>query len=457
MSDKVGGMLFALVFAVCFGGVGVFAASAMGAAVWEGLEAENWIRVRANVVKYDGSGLQYRYRVGERDYAGEKIGVGWLQNSEIDAEVDARLTAAMSTEKPVTVFVNPADPTKSVVDPQIPWMMLAFMTPFAFGFGGVGLGAAYVLLRILTGADEKKKAAARRGAPAPVKSSAAGEVAAIWIFAFFWNVISFPIALVAVPDLVRNGEWLGLLVLIFPGIGVLLLWGAISATIRMLRRGPARLVVSTSEPRMGLPLSGHVEFSRGVKAGDHFRARLGAYFKGGGDSSPTSAWHKEVNVQVVQGPDGERANFRFDVPSRLKTSLLDPEDYGDLSWRLELHLPGQPNNAVYGFDLELEPAPDLGTADALVDDAAETPLPAGLPAEFQGLAALVGKEKIDSLSARDRAKFHEMARQLSPDQREQVAKLVKAGPLIKKLVIVAIVLFVVVQVAGVIVALGFSS
>lgn len=455
MSGKVGGVVFALLFAVCFGGVGVGAASVMGSALWEGVQVQDWVRVKANVVKYDSSGLQYRYRIGERDYVGEKIGVGWMQSSEVSDEVDARLTASAGTEKPLTVFVDPADPAKSVVDPQIPWGMLAFMTPFAFGFGGVGLGATYMLFHILFGSDGKEKERKQAAGPVSIKASAGGEVGFLWIFTFFWNVIAFPIALIAVPDLVRNGEWLGLLVLIFPAIGLLLLWGAISSTIRTIRRGPATLVLSAAEPRMGLPVSGHVAFSRGVKPGDHFRAKLAASHKPEEGSTSTQAWHKEANVQVVQGPDGPRANFRFDVPSRLKTALVDPEDYEDLTWRLELFLPGQSSQSAYGFDMELEPAPDMGTADMLVDEARDKAVPVGLPPEFEGLAAIVGRENLDSMSVRDRARLHDVASQFSSEQREQVAKLVKAAPLIKKVVIAVVVLFVAIQIIGAIVALGF--
>jgi transposase len=59
----------------------------------------------------------------------------------IHEHVDARLTAAMSEKKPITVFVNPGEPSQSLVDPQIPWTMMAFMTPFAFGFAGSAFAA----------------------------------------------------------------------------------------------------------------------------------------------------------------------------------------------------------------------------------------------------------------------------------------------------------------------------
>jgi hypothetical protein len=57
----------------------------------------------------------------------------------------------------------------------------------------------------------------------------------IWVFTFFWNVISIPIAVLTVPDAIQNGEWVVLLVLLFPLIGLLMLWGAIGQTIHVIR------------------------------------------------------------------------------------------------------------------------------------------------------------------------------------------------------------------------------
>ena len=448
MGDKLGGALFALLFAVCFGAVGVFACGAMATALWEGVTARDWIRVRADIVKYDGDGIQYRYRLGDKDYSGNRMGVGWLQSSEVDAEVDARISAAVNEKKPITVFVDPAEPSKSLVDPQIPWMMMAFMTPFAFGFGGVGLGAAYALFRIMMG-DAKKKSAA----PLGIKSAAGGEALGLWIFAFFWNVISFPIALIAVPDMLRSGEWLGLLVLIVPLVGVLMLWAAVRSTWRLVRRGKATLALSNTEPRMGLPLSGHVAFPRGVKRGDAFRARLLAY-RTPDEGSPVQLWFKDATIQAIEASDGPRVNFRFDVPRKIAT--VEPGEYEDLSWKLELFHGQQARAAAYSFGLELEPAPDLA-ADETSADPEEAPVPAGMAPMMAGIAAIVGQAKVDRMTPAQRAQMAARMSELTPDQRDQVAKLVKAGPFIKKLVIAVIVLFVAVQVISVVISIVVAS
>jgi hypothetical protein len=103
-----------------------------------------------------------------------------------------------------------------------------------------------------------------------VASDARAGMMGLWMFAFFWNVISFPIALLAVPKLINDGEWVGLFVLLFPLIGLFILWTAIKGTWACLRRGGATLEVREDKPRIGSHVEGTVDFDRGVKAGDVF-------------------------------------------------------------------------------------------------------------------------------------------------------------------------------------------
>ena len=66
--------------------------------------------------------------------------------------------------------------------------------------------------------------------PSPRKGSGG-----FWVFVFIWNVIAFPIAGAALPDLARGGDWEGYFVLVFPLIGVLMAWSAFVSTIKYHR------------------------------------------------------------------------------------------------------------------------------------------------------------------------------------------------------------------------------
>ena len=228
MKDKLGAAAACLLFAVCFGGVGVFATWMIAATVYDGYRAKEWVKVKATVDSWKGSNIDYRYTIGGREYRGDRLGTLAIGgSSEVDGwdgEMNDLVSTAFNEKKPLTVFVNPDNPTESMVDRTIRWKLLVFFLPFSLAFGGVGVGALWMLFRTFVPAR-----------PKAAKESSG--LAGLWIFTFFWNAISFPIAYLFVPQIIEEGEWVGLFVLLFPLIGTLMLWGAIAGTYRYLRYG----------------------------------------------------------------------------------------------------------------------------------------------------------------------------------------------------------------------------
>jgi hypothetical protein len=456
--EKQGGVssaLFALVFAVCFGGVGAFATWVMGSTVLEGWAAREWVRVKADVVSYGGGNVAYKYRVGEREYTGDKLGPGPLSGGEVDDELDARISTAQAERKPITVFVDPEAPQKSVVDPEIPWQMVLFMTPFAFGFGGVGLGALVVAGKLLFGSGSAK--------PKTHVEAAGTGAGFLWIFAFFWNSIAFPIAFIAVPEMLRSGEWLGLLVLLFPLVGVLILWGAIATTWRLLKVGRAEFHLQNREPRLGGEVAGFVT-GRRFQPGDGYRVRLVCVTEE--NNAPLlEHWSKERNLRVTQTPQGPRLSFGFDTPERLPAAAGARDE--STQWQVRIFAEGDAQTPLFTFRFEMLPregAAMVEVDDEVPVDLVEQPVPAGIPQGLEGIAAFVGherlQEKIASLSTTERAQLHERFAQLPPSQREALANLGKYAtylPLVKKLAFWAIGLFIAIHVLGVVAAIVASS
>jgi len=269
---KTGTVLACLLFAVPFGGVGVFASWAIGSTVHASWKARSWVPVPATVetaslhtsssddggdtYRADGS---FRYAWEGRSYSGSQLGISAMGGSDnFDSwhqEVSSQLTAAREAGRPVTVWVNPENPAEAVYDRGIRWAQLLFLTPFALAFGGVGVGALVVMVNVLrgkgtgTGGERTQKALDRALGTAGKGGQASGRF--LWIFAFFWNALSWPIAILALRDIVANGEWLGLLVLLFPLVGVLLVWGAAAASWKAFkegRRGPRPAQAKAARP-----------------------------------------------------------------------------------------------------------------------------------------------------------------------------------------------------------------
>jgi hypothetical protein len=455
-SGRGGGAVVALVFMLTFGAVGVFASWAIGSTLADGWAVRDWVRVKAEVVKYGSGELQYRYRVGDKDYTGDTLGVGFLQSSEVADDVDARLSAALAEHKPVTVFVDPDRPARSVVDPEIPWKMVLFMLPFALGFGGVGLGAGYVFVRSFFPESEEAKA--------PTMAAGPGAGAwPLWVFAFFWNALAFPISFIAVPEMMRSGEYLGLLILIFPLVGVLILWGAIRSTWLAIRMGGSDIRLQPFPPRLGEVVSGFVTFRRGVAAGASFKVRL--VCTSVGQESIATHWKAEKDARVVQGPQELRLAFGFDTPDRLPPSAGERDE--PTHWRLELYRPGEMGSPAYAFAFEV--LPPLGAEheseeehEAVVEEEEEQLAVAApmAPAVQNLLKALGGEEKLAAMSPRDRLKFNARMDAMTPEQRaaiEKIGSYAHMMPLAKKALFWAIGLFVLVQVAGVVAVFLFSG
>src|SRR5207244_4256705 len=179
--------------------------------------------------------------------------------------------------KPIMVHVNPDNPAESVLDRDIRWALVLLFVPFALGFGGVGVGALWFLVRTVRGSPPtaRAKGAVRSSATARASSDPRSGLLMMWIFAFFWNVITLPIAILVVRDVVMgSGEWGTLLVLLFPLVGILVLWGAIASTVGLWRRGHGALSLQGPDPRVGAPLQGSISFPRGVNSGDAFKVAL---------------------------------------------------------------------------------------------------------------------------------------------------------------------------------------
>src|SRR5207253_2971020 len=82
-----------------------------------------------------------------------------------------------------------------------------------------------------------------------------------WIFAFFWNAITLPAYIFLVSDAIQRRDWIWLVLLILPLIGVLLLWGAITATFRAIR---ARFTREPELPRLVAQRRPADGFARGM-------------------------------------------------------------------------------------------------------------------------------------------------------------------------------------------------
>ena len=458
--SKSTGILVALVFALSFGGVGAFTSWVVGKTLWDAWAASDWTRVQAEVLQYEHGRVQYRYEFRERTFLGDRIGIAAIDTEEGNPEAGSRIQQALNDKAPLEILVDPEEPSRSVVDTTIPWKMVIGFLPFALGFGAVGLGALGVMVSMVVPErhDDEDEG---------IVSDAGSGFVALAIFTFLWNALAFPIAAVVVMETWKGGEWWILLVLLFPLIGLLMIWGVINSAINWIRRGGARIHPQQMPPRLGSAFSGHIAFPRGVTAGEAFKARLACTSSGKDSSGAITHWKAEQPVRVADLGGNRRLTFRFDPPDRIEGFERDAET----QWQLDLFPEGK-EVAAFSFHFKMQPPAgvehmseeDLRPEPMVDEEDDEQLAPAGVPKALEGIAALVGKERMEEklrqMPAAERAEMHARLEKMTAGQKEALAKVGAYAhyfPLVKKLFFWAIGLFILIQVIGVVSVLLFSS
>ena len=241
LKERLGAAAAALAFLLVFGGVGFGAFYVIGATIRDGIRAEDWVRTRAQVQRVAQGSVTYTYEWEGKAYTGDRAGTfilgGSSEMDDWDERMERSIVLAQQEEKPFTVLVNPANPAESMVNNEIRWKLLLVVLPFGIGFGGAGLAAFFLIGR---DALPPPKAGSWRASHAgvPLFKPRTREAMMQWAVAAVWNGVSFPIAVIALPEVWENGEWIPLLLLpIFPLIGLLILWSAVSSTWQAFREG----------------------------------------------------------------------------------------------------------------------------------------------------------------------------------------------------------------------------
>ena len=153
--------IFTSLFALPFAGVGVWMLWAIGSTVIDAWQMNSWLPAEATVTNagYTTSSgddsdtyeayAQYRYYWNGQTFTGDRVSIsaGGDNIGDYQTETGRRLSAAQRSGQPITVYVNPTQPSEAIVNRDIRWGMIGFKSIFVFVFGGVGFGLIYAAFR----------------------------------------------------------------------------------------------------------------------------------------------------------------------------------------------------------------------------------------------------------------------------------------------------------------------
>ncbi len=392
MVGRAGALLFSAVFAIGFGLGGYWAGlRPLAQTLQAAWQVRSWVAVPAQVLQADlrqrrGSeggityALQarYRYEFDGTRYEGTQVGLdadGGADNlGDWQQQWHRRLQEAQSHKQAIPVWVDPARPSRSLIDPQIRWPLLMVRLPFAFVFTGVGLAAACVFVWVLLGrggapaAQQPLEGGTAQG-PGPdtsARSSLQGTAARAWFFALFWCGIAFPMAGVLWSDRGASG-WAKAFMGVFVGVGLMLLCLAAGQTRKVWRYRGSAFTARPHRPQAGRAVAVSLRLparAAGPDGAQALRLRLAQYRV---DESSSGSPERLVEVVAAStslqpAPDGGlHLSARFELPEDAPTH--GAQRSGErVDWRVELQRPG--GSLELAYDLPVQAAPSALVASA---------------------------------------------------------------------------------------------
>lgn len=311
---------------------------------------------------------EYRYNIDGRDYHGSRvaIGAGGDNVGDFQQTLGGRLENAYRIGQTVSVWYDPANPADAVLNRDIRWGLLGFKSIFVILFGGVGFALIYFGLRGV------KTAAAPASGAQPwlqrpewqggvIRSGEKTGMYFAWGFAVFWNLISTPAALF-VPDIWREKGALALLVLIFPFVGLCLLFWAVKTTLEWRRFGATPMTMDPFPGSIGGDVGGEILVNTPYDPAALYEVTLNcinSYMSGSGKDRSRNEkviWQDKGYAEIQPATRGVRLQYRFEVPD----GLPETEEHGNNYhlWRLNVHgdMPGV--DLHRSFEIPVYPGPE---------------------------------------------------------------------------------------------------
>lgn len=365
------GWTFLLLFCIPFAGVG----TAMGYATvsclikWQAMKS--WQEVPAQIVTTnldtkrstsDGKttttykvSATYSYTYKDTTYTGNKVSMhsGSDNLGSFQKNTYAELSRYKDSGEPFRCYVNPDNPSESILFRTPRWEKLGFYMIFVFAFGGIGYG---LFIAALLGIGKKRKEDKFRELypnepwlwkehwkEGIINSQTGTQLSISLLFAFCFSLASILILMV-IPDELRKGNKPILIALIFPIASIGLVIWAIRNIIAWKKFGSSTFVMETRPGVIGGPLKGKIHTKVNIKPEDGFHLTLSCINRvrsGSGKNRSTHEyvrWQDEYNIErelYEYDPSRSVIPVLFQIPYDSSETNSNNSD-NKVLWRLEI-------------------------------------------------------------------------------------------------------------------------
>lgn len=368
-----------LLFAIPFAGLGTYMGYLALRDLWASHQMASWQIVPATIETAElekrrsknsytySAKAKYRYEFEGTSYSNNRVSLypGSDNVGSFQEDTFRYLNDVRTRGEKVNCYVNPSNPSDSILNPEIRWGMISFYLIFAFTFGPIGYGTFFAALFWGRPSAETKKFVEQYPLQPwmhradwhnrTVKNNSGVLAAVLCALAFFWNAITFP-AVIVIPREVAKGNYGILFILLFFVIGLGFIYYAGRSVLQWRRFGRAVFKLHTLPAVPGANIKGDINLGAELPQGSSVKLILTATSsrtvssQGKTKTVSEQAWSTEVNVTPsISGGifGGAVIPVSISIPTHVPQTSVDNSE-PRISWTLKAQAD------IPGVDLDTE-------------------------------------------------------------------------------------------------------
>jgi len=358
---------FFIIFGLPFALVGIFLGYKAVRNFSDAYAMKNWEQLPAKIISAElktshsddsttySVDVVYQYIISGREYEGSKVNIsGGGESGSYYPTLYQKLENYKNSGERYRCFVNPNNPGESILIKKLQFVDYLLFPAIAVLFGGVGIGL------IIFGIFSVKKAKTCNNllqqnpgkpwlhklewADGKIKSSNKTMFLFTLCFAVFWNLISWPVAILLTPEILKDKEYVGLFVLLFPLVGIGLIIWAVVSLVRWKKYGESIFAMKSTPGVVGGALEGVIVSKVNIKPESGFKVELNCvnrYTTGSGKNRKTSERVLWQDICLIKHEIYKEDLTKSAIPVLFKIPFnskeTNEENPGDkIIWRLKI-------------------------------------------------------------------------------------------------------------------------
>jgi len=305
---------FFIFFGIPFALAGIFLGVKAVRNFSDAYSMKNWQQVPAKIISAElkenrsdksttfSVDVVYQYQFSGKNYKGSKVNItGGGQSGSYYPDLFQKLEKCKNSGEKYRCFVNPNNPGESIINNKLRVVDFVIFPAVSILFGGVGIVLiifgfftvknAKICNNLLQQNPEKPWLHTPEWANGKIISSNRLSAFFALFFAIFWNLISWPVAIAFIPEILKEKEYFGLFVLLFPLAGFgLIIWAVVSLR-RWKKYGESVFGMQSNPGVVGGALKGIILTKVNIESDEGFKVELNCvnrYRSGRGKNRKTS-------------------------------------------------------------------------------------------------------------------------------------------------------------------------